>query len=81
MSLICCQLTSERLKGKQILDRVVASMRQTEALASVLFFVESKILFEGERMTLAANKFTNSFKKMLTQHGIMFNDDANQAVA
>ena len=32
-------------------------------------------------MTLAANKFTNSFKKMLTQHGIMFNDDANRAVA
>ena len=68
--------------------RAVASMRQTEALASVIvfffFFGESKIFFEGERKALPANKFTNSYtniKKMLTQHGIIFNDNANQAVA
>ena len=48
---------------------------------SSFFRGKYKILFEGERMTLAASKFTNSFKKMLTQQGIMFNDDANRAVA
>ena len=49
-------------------------MRQTEALASVIVFFcgESKIFLEVERKALAA---------MLTQHGIMFNDNVNQAVA
>ena len=41
--------------------RAVASMRETEALASVIFFVRGKFdFFEGEIKTLAANKFKNS---------------------
>ena len=56
------------IPGPVTICRAVASMRQTEALASVivfcLFFLGggggSKIFFEGERKALAANKFTNS---------------------
>ena len=40
--------------------RDIASMRQTVALASVIFPGKVRFFLEGERKTPAANKFTNS---------------------